>query len=317
MTDKKAVSPEAGMFLDAPGSLVSPHTNHLDEAGETRRVLRVWQTASLRRTGERVQYMRFGRDTLRPLLWLHSAEYPMAPPWGLCVDAAEAGFGVVAIRRPGFGETSRAGSVDEEARLLRNFIDENGFENAILIMEGSARPAGLRLAMGNPRIAYSLIVKPAYSNDELGKEVPDWLKELVMQSIKTSAGSAMMITAMKGMGPQRMYDLLSAATADREFLLAHPRDVAEAWQCLKQIDTETFRRNLAFFEPDPLLVPGALNGFPGISVIGADTPIEWRDQYLARSRALGIETTVLPKGFLFPLQECRTELMAILSDIGN
>jgi len=46
----------------------------------------------------------------------------MAPPRGLCVDAAEKGFSIVSVRRPGFGETSPVSVIAEEVRLLSDFL---------------------------------------------------------------------------------------------------------------------------------------------------------------------------------------------------
>jgi hypothetical protein len=50
---------------------------------------------------------------------------------------------------------------DEEVRLLTAFLDEAGFENAVMIVEGTARPAGIRLAMTSPRIAFTVLARPA------------------------------------------------------------------------------------------------------------------------------------------------------------
>lgn len=85
----------------------------IDEAGDRKRVLRVWQSARVGPSSPQLEYMQLGADGLRPLIFLHSLEFANCPAWGFCVDAAQAGFGTFAIRRPGFGASDRAGAADE------------------------------------------------------------------------------------------------------------------------------------------------------------------------------------------------------------
>lgn len=291
------------------------HTDNIDPGTDLRRVLRLWQAATLPRTGRRVEYMRFGPNGLRPLVWLHSMEYPMSPPWGLCMDAAEAGFGVVAIRRPGFGRTSRVTAVEDEAALLDEFLEAADIDNAVLIMEGSARPAGIRLAMSSPRIAFSIIAKPAYNNTGISEEEPRWIAKVLRQILQSEAGANLALSSFRNLGPKWLYGSLFSESHDQEFLQSNCRDIEEAWRCVRSIDAATLRRNVAFSEPDPLLVPGALRGFRGVAVVGADSPDHWRDGFMARSEELGIRTVILSKGCIFALHQNREELLSLLRNI--
>lgn len=292
----------------------TPHANLTNETGNLRRVLRIWRTRTLR-SGRRVEYMRFGKDGLRPLIWLHSIEFPSAPPWGMCVDAAETGFGVVAIRRPGFGATSKVTTVEDEAGLLAEFIDAEGYENAVLIMEGSARPAGVRLAMSSKRIAFSILAKPGYNNQPIENNEPDWIANILRQTVLSQPGANLALASLRSLGPGWLFGPFFGVEGDQEFLKTHRRDVADAWQCLCGMDAETFRRNIAFAQPDPLLTAGALKEFPGIAVIGEDSPALWRTGFDARSGELGIRTVILPRGCIFVLQQSRKELLELLRDI--
>lgn len=290
-----------------------PHPNQVEQTTSLRRVLRVWQTASLR-SGRRVEYMQFGRGGLRPLIWLHSIEYPMAPPWGLCVDAAEAGFGIIAVRRPGFGETSQVDGIEDEAQLLAEFVEAQEYDNAVLIMEGSARPAGLRLALSSERIAFSVLAKPAYNNRPVEEDEPHWVANILQQALMSPAGASLALASFRNLGASWLYGSFFSVEGDQDFVTSHRRDVVEAWRCLRRINAETFRRNIAFAEPDPLLVPGALADFPGIAVIGADSPEAWRTGFDARSEELCIRTFILPKGCIFTLQQSRKELLELLGN---
>lgn len=276
--------------------------NELDKIGTRKRVLRVWQTAYLSSVGRHIQYMQFGQDGLRPLIWLHSVEYPMSPPWGFCVDAADKGYGIVAVRRPGFGETGPAESLDEEVRMLTAFLDESGLDNAVMIVEGTARPAGIRLAMSSRRIAFTLLARPGYVAEGFGTIDP-WFENLILQTMQTPAGARLSMAAINQLGRTAghrwLYENFLKVPADTQFIQVHERDLADAWTCLSSVKAETFRRELRALEPDPLLSDGALAGFPGLAVIGAETPDAWKTGFKAKSDSLGIRTAVLPDGSLF------------------
>lgn len=310
--DERASGASPSGMANAPDTL---HTNNPDLGTDLRRVLRVWQTATLPRTGRRVEYMRFGPDGLRPLVWLHSMEYPMSPPWGMCMDAAEAGFGIVSIRRPGFGHTSQVTAYEDEAALLDEFLDAAGIDNAVLIMEGSARPAGIRLAMNSPRIAYSIVAKPGYNNTGVDEEAPGWIANVLHQILQSEAGANLALSSFRNLGVKWLYGSFFSETHDQNFLQSHRKDIEEAWRCLRGIDAATLRRNVAFTQPDPLLVPGALKDFRGVAVIGADSPDNWRTGFLARSEELCIQTAILSKGCIFALHQNRMELLSLLRDI--
>jgi pimeloyl-ACP methyl ester carboxylesterase len=308
---------EASSPVAAAGASIDPQANHLDQAGSRKRVLRVWQTAYLGGPGKHVQYMQFGKDGLRPLIWLHSIDYPMAPPWGLCVDAADKGFSVVSVRRPGFGETSGATDTDEEVRILSAFLDAAGFENAVLIVEGTARPAGLKLAMSNPRIAFTVLARPAYAAGSFGDLEP-WFRDLILQTLKTHAGASLSLAAITQIGRRSghewLYGKFLKGAKDPDFVRGHERDLAEAWQCVCAMRPEIFQRELRALEPDPALTPGALAGFPGLAVIGAETHPEWRAGFEARSAELGIPTALLPVGSLFALYQNSELLLELIAD---
>jgi hypothetical protein len=302
---------------ESGGAAIDPYANQLDKVGNRRRILRVWQTASLGRRGKHIQFMQFGQPGLRPLIWLHSVDYPMAPPWGLCVDAADKGFSIVSVRRPGFGETSQVSTMAEEVRLLSDFLEEAEFENAVLIAEGTGRPAGLRLAQSSWRIVFTLLARPAYSAPTFGNIEP-WVRDLILQTVQTNAGARLALTAISQIGRRSghlsLYENFLKVESDTQFIHSQTRDLAEAWDCICALKPETFQRELRNLEPDPSLTPGALADFPGIAVIGADTQEEWRTAFEAKSAELGIQTAILPAGSLFALYQNSGALLQLVED---
>ncbi len=320
MTDKPARGYRQGYLASAPlrqGAPVGPYANQLDQVGSRKRILRVWQTAYLSRVGKQIEFMQFGADGLRPLLWLHSIEYPMSPPWGLCVDAADAGFSIVAVRRPGFGESSLAADLAEEVSILSAFLEEAEFDDAVMIVEGTARPAGIRLAQTNPRIAFTVLARPGYVAEGFGDMDP-WFRDLILQTMQTRAGAAFSFAAITQLGRtsgyQWLYENFLKLECDSQYIRTNGRDLAEAWNCLRVIKADTFRRELKSLEPDPSLTPGALEGFRGVAVVGAETPRIWRDGFEAKSASLGIDTHILPSGALFALYQNAPALFQLIAD---
>lgn len=306
--------PDRGVLL--PAALPAPQANDLSQAGRRRQILRVWQTAKLSRLGKQVEFMQFGRDGLRPLIWLQSLEYPMAPPWGLCVDAAERGFSIVSVRRSGFGSTSPVASIAEEISLLTDFLEEAGFEDAVLIVEGTARPAGLRLAMENPRIAFTLLAKPLYVAAGFG-DLDPWFRDLLLQAFQTRASATVSLAAIQQIGRTAghnwLYENIFRIENDLGFVKGFQRDIAEAWDCLRAINADTFRMNLSALIPDPSLTPGCLAGLPARAVIGVDTPDVWRRGFEVKSQELGIKTAFMPKGSMFALQQNPEALLSLIT----
>jgi hypothetical protein len=304
--------------IAAPETAVPPYANDLNQAGHRGRVLRVWQTAALRRSGKKVQFMQFGADNLRPVVCLHSLEYPAAPPWGLCVDAAAEGFGVIAVRRGGFGESSAVDSTDEEAAVISEFLDEAGLDDVILVVEGTARQAGLKLAQESPRVSFTFLVRPAYA-DAISGDLDPWTVNLVIQALQTQAGASLSLAALtligRRGGHQALYEMLFPHADDRLFIQTHTRDLQEAWESFSRVNADTFRRNLSILINDPTLGPGALADFPGMALIGADTLPEWREAFEAKSASLGIPTACLPRGAFFTLHQSAGAFIELLKTV--
>lgn len=297
-----------------PMQMAENHTGHVAERG---RVLRIWQKILVGQSGHCIEFMRFGGDGLRPLVWLQSLDYPMAPPWGLCVDAAEAGYGIISVRRPGFGDSADARDVDEEARLLSDFLEALKIEDAILIIEGTARRAGLKLALASPRVGFTVLARPAYSYNGFG-DVEPWMANLILQALQSWAGARLSLTAIKqfsrSSGDNWLYQHFFKRPSDAAFIKSHRRDVAEALNCLRGIEAETFRRELGALAPDDSLIAGYLAELPCLAVIGADTHPDWRAGFEARSADLGVATAILPQGSYFALYQNSTAFLQLLRE---
>jgi len=305
-------------FPPAPANV--PQGNLLDEVGERKRVLRVWQSARVGPSKRRLEYMQFGADGLRPLIFLHSLEYANCPAWGFCVDAAEAGFGTFAIRRPGFGASDRVGGVDEQAALLGQFLDEAGLENAVLVSVGSACPVGYRLAVASPRVTYSAYVNCVFNRDILSEFRPQWLGPILVQALQNPAGARFSLEALRQIAgrfsAKWFYETVTQKSAgDGEFVRTFVEDVEAAWSVGSAIHSDTFRDEMRFsLSDDPFLTDGVFARLRGIALSGTETTETWRAGFEAESKRVGIPFGYLPSGDIFAAYQSGRDLLDLVRE---
>ncbi|MFN3314907.1 MAG: alpha/beta fold hydrolase, partial [Hyphomonas sp.] len=276
--------------MDLPAN---PRANKLDQVGDKKRILRYWQTASVGPDGKDLEYMQFGSDELRPVVFLTSVEYPAAPPWGFCIDAANEGFGIYCIRRPGFGASAPVSGLDEQARLLEAFLDEADLENVILISTGSANPVAARLALKSRRITYSVFANCVFNRDVMGEFRPAWFGRLLAQTIESRAGARVSLSAIRQAGRQFganwfYQTCFQKSAGDVAYVKAHPREMAEAWDVASNITPETYQQEMGpSLLGDPFLTDGVFRDLPAIAISGEETTESWRSGFEREAARLG------------------------------
>jgi pimeloyl-ACP methyl ester carboxylesterase len=284
---------------------IPSRANRLDQVGERRRVLRVWQTARVGPATRQIEYMQFGADGLRPLIFLHSLEYPNCPSWGFCVDAATAGFGTFAVRRPGFGASDRVGDVEAQVQLLTHFLDEADLEDVIIVAIGSACPVGYRLAAATPRVTYSVYVNCVFNRDVLGEFRPPWFGPLLAQALQNPAGARLSLGALrqiaKQFGPKWFYEAVAQKSpGDLAFVRDSMGDIEAAWAVGSVIHADTFRDEMRYsLSDDPFLTDGVMASLKGLALSGAETTASWKAGFESEARRIGLPWDYLPSGDIF------------------
>lgn len=311
--------------LRQPASLDAPapaQANLLDTIGERKRVLRIWQTTHVGPANRQLEFMHFGRDGLRPLVFLHSLEYAAAPSWGFCVDAAAAGFGTIAVRRPGFGGSDRADDMDAQARLIRTFFDEAGLENIILVAVGSSCPVGYRLAAESPRVSYTVYVNCVFNRNIMAEFRPQWLAPMLAQALTNPAGARLSLEALRQIVRTRstgwlFESILQKSPGDLHFARAFLREVEQSWAIGSRIHSDTFREEIrASLEDDPFLTDGRLARYRGIALSGAETTDTWKAGFEAEAKRLGVPYGYLTSGDIFAAYQSAGELLEIIRECG-
>ena len=292
--------------------------NHLDQVGDKKRVLRVWQTARIGDTGQALEYMQFGGDGLRPLVFLTSIEYPVAPPWGFCIDAANAGFGVFSIRRPGFGASDPVAGIDAQAGVIDAFFEHAGLENIILVAVGSANPVGARLALKSRRVTFSVFANCVFNRDVLGEFRPAWFGRLLSQTTESRAGARISLGAIRQAGRQFgsqwfFQTCFQKSPGDVAYVKTYPREMAEAWDVASAISTETYQQELhPSLRGDPLLRDGLFSSVPCLAVSGMETTESWKSGFEAEACRLGVPVAYLSSGDILVPYQSGTELLTLL-----
>ncbi len=299
-----------------------PEANLLDQVGDKKRVLRIWQTVRVGRATRQLEYMQFGRDGLRPLVFLHSLEYANAPAWGFCVDAAQAGFGTFAIRRPGFGGSDRVGSLEAQAGVILDFFEAAGLENIILVAVGSACPVGYRLAATSPRVSYTIYVNCVFNRDIMAEFRPQWLAPMFLQAIRNPAGARLSLEALRQLVRIRsagwLYEsVLQKSPGDLQFARTFQRDIEAAWEIGARIHADTFRDEMRYsLEDDLFLEDGLLKRYRGIALSGQETTDTWRAGFEAEARRVGVPYGYLPSGDIFAAYQSGAELLDLVRECG-
>ncbi|MFN4185107.1 MAG: alpha/beta hydrolase [Hyphomonas sp.] len=305
--------------MDLPGNQPKPaRANHLDQIGDKKRVLRFWQTARIGGNSQLLEYMQFGGDHLRPLVFLTSIEYPTSPPWGFCIDAANSGFGVFSIRRPGFGASTEGGSIDQQAALIEAFFEESGLQNIIVVSVGSANPVGARLAIKSRRVTFSVFANCVFNRDVMGEFRPAWFGRLLMQTTESRAGARISLGAIRQagrqFGSQWFYQTcFQKSPGDVAYVKTYPREMAEAWQVASAISPETWQQELQpSLKGDPFLKDGLFADVPCLAISGMETTDTWKGGFEDEAKRLGVPVSYLTSGDILVPYQSGTELLTLL-----
>lgn len=268
------------------------------------RVLRTWETLTLA-GGQVVEFQWFGDNEARALVVLHSIEYPAPPPWSFCMEARERGLSVVVIRRPGFGASTPALSLEAETAVYAEVFDVLELDDAVLLANGSACAAGYSFFLGEPRVAMA-----ALANNCLGPLTPDilkpdWIDAAIRQGVGSRAGMRLALGALKSAvklrGALWVYEEMTSASAgDLAFLSRAAAEVEDAARAFAALDVVTFSREIEY---------GVARALPAFRQVRPDRPVallcgqeaspEFRRLVEERAADCALPVTYLPVGDYF------------------
>ncbi len=239
---------------------------------------RITSMVKLSAKDSELEYARYGPESDRPLVLLHSLEYGFVPTPQFVEAALSRGYVVYAPLRPGFGRSTPADSLRECAEALHQFMERLRLRNATVVALSTSAPAALQLCDISDRVSECVLVNYALdAKDKLADVKPSWLRgllDLLLKSKHSFKFSARMTGRMyRSFGFERFYrQLYKGCQEDLGFLERHPANLEAAGDLLFSANEESVRLDLlSSFDPDFPIDWGGERKTPTICVHGQNT----------------------------------------------
>ena len=273
------------------------------------------------RVGEAFEFevMLYGgvRCGLRPLLVVHSIEFPIPPSRSFCEAMRAAGLQVIFVRRAGFGESSplphalltdnliRSGATAmAEAVMMRQLISKLGLNNAVLLAMGSANLVAYRLVKLAPEITFTVFANPVFNQDIFQVFTPDWFRAMLRQIVTSKGGLKVAVQGMKLLirkDPIAFYNhIYNKNSHDLQYISDNADDYRESGGfALKTDPAQLFYDAIMLLDKDPLLRDGYFTETEGTILIGSESLEYWRSEMYLEAERVGLPVIEAPKGDLF------------------
>ena len=257
------------------------------------------------------------RCNLRPLLIIHSIEFPIPPSSSFCEAMRAAGFQVIFVRRAGFGKSSplpralvtdaliRSGATAmAEAAMMRQLISKLGLTDTVLLAMGSANLVAYRLVKLAPEITYTVFANPVFNQDIFQVFTPDWFRAMLKQIVTSKSGLKVAMQGMKLLirkDPIAFYNHIYNKNAhDLRYIQDNADDYRESGRFALETDpAQLFYDAIMLLDKDPLLRDGYFADTAGTVLIGKESLEYWRSQMHLEAKRVGLPVIEAPKGDLF------------------
>ncbi len=182
--------------------------------------------------GKCVAYRRYGLPSGRPVILLHSLEYGYLPSIEMAKAASERGINLIFPIPPGFGSTSPAGSTQDAASLLLEFIRALELNDVTVIGLSTAAPLALHLSGERQRISKAVLVNYGLNvTDKLKNIQPRWIRGMLRMSLNSPSSFAFglrtLTTIIRSFGGLRFYRRLYAQQASDQAYLEQNQSLFE------------------------------------------------------------------------------------------
>ncbi|MEL6861310.1 MAG: hypothetical protein AAGL11_05685 [Pseudomonadota bacterium] len=254
------------------------------------------------------------RKDLRPLLILHSIEFPMPPSASFCDRMLESGLQVIFVRRPGYGQTpglppilmtqnhidSGAAAVTE-ASVINQLILKLGLEDIVFLGVGSANTIGFRLCGMCPAITHSIFSNPVFNPNTWEVFRPKWFGAVLKQSIVARSSLRL---ASKGVryflrrdAIAFFHQMFAKSVTDRAYLSENKIDFLIAARLMIEANPELMRYELRLvLRDDPVLRDGLFSSLSVAALSGRETTAIWARELDREANRLGLPVIKSKKG---------------------
>ncbi|MFN3212808.1 MAG: LuxR C-terminal-related transcriptional regulator [Henriciella sp.] len=184
---------------------------------------------SLPNQDQSVEYRRYGPANGHPVMILHSLEYGYLPSKDMIAAARRAGINLIFPLRPGFGDTTVTGSIEESATLLSEFIRVLDWRDMTLVGQSTSAPLALEVQTLSSRIGKTVLINYGLDiADKLSAIQPNWLSGLLRMGLSSQAGFAFGARSLRSVsetfGGTRFYRMMYRNQAsDRAYFEANTK----------------------------------------------------------------------------------------------
>jgi len=265
-----------------------------------------------------LEYMVWGDPKLRPLVIIHSVEYPGWSDEAFCDLAETNGFQTICIRRPGFAAVPPLPDPDQQAELIGAFLESLGRKDVVIVSSGTGNTLSYRLAR-HPSVRLVAVCNCFFNHDPMAEIKPDWFARHIEQTLISMTGARLALMGLKG--AQSMFgkfwvteNFVQKSPGDLEYLRQNKALFEEAMDAISQgTDIHTFRTELrSSLSVDPILCDGCFADAPVISVSGMENSDSWKAGIEAEAERVGVPLHYLSSGDALVMYQSAGELMDVL-----
>ena len=252
-----------------------------------------------------------------PIVILNSVDFPMPPSHKFCEYMWAAGYQVIFIERPGFGNSkplpsvlleeaqiASGATVAAEAALLFTLLNQLELSRIVLLGMGSANPVAYRLAKLHPEIDLAIFSNAMFNQDIWGVFRPTWFQSMLRETVASSAGlkfAACGVRYMRKKDPLSFYrQILQKSPGDLRYLEANQHDFIWAGDLIRNINTATLNYDLRMsLSPDERLRDDFFQGLRAVIMSGQETTDLWKSQLVLEADRLSLPVVYAPSGDLY------------------
>jgi len=263
-----------------------------------------------------LEYMVFGEldYELRPLIILHSVEFPIPPSTEFCREMFDQGLQVIFVRRSGYGRSrtlpnvllkmpqSAIGStITMEAAILSLFMKSLKLRRAVLLAMGSANPAAYRLINLVQGIDFAIFANPNLNQDFSQEFQPHWLQRMLEQMVLARSGAQLAAFGLRHMirkAPLLFFrQLFERSKSDLDYLNKHEPDFFEASRVSSALEVDMFSHEIrASLGYDNALSPAYFEGQNVLFLQGEETRVLKKNRFREQAQRMGVPVDYIPGG---------------------
>ncbi len=252
-----------------------------------------------------------------PLLIICSIDLPVPPSTQFCDAMWSAGYQIIFVRRPGFGnlpglpdallakaQVKNGSAIASESALFSLLIQTLDLKNVVLLGLGTSNSICYRLLQLSSEIQFCIYSNPLFHPAIWDVIKPAWLKRMIRQTLLSRSGLQIAVRGLKAVlrrDPIWFYrQFAQKSPGDQAYIEAHKADFREAGLMLQNMAPDTFYYDLqnALIE-DTEWDPEITRDSRAVILAGEETTAKWKRSIIAEADRLGLPIVFAKAGDLF------------------